>query len=109
MQHTYTCPSSYEHHVNDQLFAKAENGQLCYCSLPPPRSNTTTIDVDMVAATIDNPNNCSQDKPTPVVLNDTLPMSAPGSDSTVHSVQSHPFTYFWLGLCRTKRAYYKLA
>ena len=46
-------------YVNDQLFAKDENGQLCYCSLPPPRSNTTAIDVDMVAATIDNPNNCS--------------------------------------------------
>ena len=29
---------------------------------------------------------------TPVVLNDTLPMSAPGSDSTVHNVQSHPIT-----------------
>ena len=82
-------------YVNDQLFAKAENGQLCYCSRPPPRSNTTSIDVDMAAATDDNLNNRSQDKPSvfiPVVSNDTLPMSTPGSDCTVHSVQSHPST-----------------
>ena len=73
-------------YVNDQPFVKAENGKLCYCSLPPPRNNTTPTDVDMIAAPAVNSNNHSQDKPSvpipaipnaPIITlsNDTLSMN----------------------------------
>ena len=84
-------------YVNDQPFAKVVNGQLCYCSLPAPRNNVTiSTDVEMVTATVDNPNNHSQDKPsvsdsvelnmlTSNLTNDITSMSTSGSDSTTIS------------------------
>ena len=78
-------------YVNDQLFVKVENGQLCYCSPPLLRSSSTTSTfVDMVVTTVSNPNNHSQDKPNVAIPAESNVLPSNVTNNTDQSSTSNP-------------------